>query len=49
MDLFGEINLMASYFRKDFYIEVPELAKMTDAEVEDYRAEMDHIKGRQNK
>ena len=35
------------YFRKDFYIEVPELAKMTDAEVEDYRAEMDHIKGRE--
>jgi hypothetical protein len=47
MDLIGENNLTESFSRKDFYIEVPELAKMTDAEVEDYRAEMDHIKGRQ--
>ena len=31
-------------FRKDFYIEVPELAKMTDAEVDDYRTEMEGIK-----
>jgi hypothetical protein len=47
MDLINQINHSACRFRKDFYIEVPELAKMTDAEVEDYRAEMDHIKGRQ--
>ena len=31
-------------FRKDFYIEVPDLAKMTDAEVEEYRQEMEGIK-----
>jgi len=31
-------------FRKDFYIEVPELAKMSDAEVEEYRTEMEGIK-----
>ena len=31
-------------FRKDFYIEVPELAKMSDAEVEEYRQEMEGIK-----
>ena len=31
-------------FRKDFYIEVPDLAKMTDAEVEEYRIEMEGIK-----
>ena len=31
-------------FRKDFYIEVPELTKMTDAEVDDYRTEMEGIK-----
>merc|ERR1719347_2092395 len=31
-------------FRKDFYLEVPEIAKMTDAEVEEYRTEMEGIK-----
>ena len=31
-------------FRKDFYIEVPELTKMSDAEVDDYRTEMEGIK-----
>ena len=31
-------------FRKDFYFEVPELAKMSDAEVEEYRCEMEGIK-----
>jgi len=31
-------------FRKDFYFEVPELAKMTDAEVEEYRTDMEGIK-----
>ena len=31
-------------FRKDFYIEVPELSKMSDAEVEEYRTEMEGIK-----
>jgi len=31
-------------FRKDFYCEVPEIARMTDAEVEDYRQEMEGIK-----
>jgi len=31
-------------FRKDFYFEVPELAKMSDAEVEEYRSEMEGIK-----
>jgi len=31
-------------FRKDFYFEVPELAKMSDAEVEEYRVEMEGIK-----
>eukprot|EP00092_Neocalanus_flemingeri_P100231 GFUD01127998.1.p1 GENE.GFUD01127998.1~~GFUD01127998.1.p1 ORF type:complete len:983 (+),score=374.96 GFUD01127998.1:140-3088(+) len=31
-------------FRKDFYFEVPELAKMSDAEVEEYRTEMEGIK-----
>jgi len=31
-------------FRKNFYFEVPELAKMTDLEVEDYRTEMEGIK-----
>jgi len=31
-------------FRKAFYLEVPEIAKMTDAQVEDYRTEMEGIK-----
>ena len=31
------VNQPFCCFRKDFYIEVPELAKMTDLEVEDYR------------
>ena len=31
-------------FQKDFYREVPELAKMTDGEVEEYRLDMDGIK-----
>lgn len=31
-------------FRKNFYFEVPEIAKMTDLEVEDYRTEMEGIK-----
>ena len=35
---------MSLLFRKDFYIEVPELAKMSDAEVDDYRTEMEGIK-----
>lgn len=34
------------HFRKDFYIEVPEVAKMTKKEVEDYRTELDEIKVR---
>ena len=31
-------------FRKDFYVEVPELAKMTKAEVDAYRGELEKIK-----
>jgi len=31
-------------FRKNFYLEVPEIAKMSDAEVEEYRTEMEGIK-----
>lgn len=31
-------------FRKDFYVESPELARMTDAEVVAYRNELDGIK-----
>ncbi|KAI7688455.1 putative ATP-dependent RNA helicase DDX46 [Sarcoptes scabiei] len=31
-------------FRKNFYIEVPEIAKMTDAEVEKYKTELEGIK-----
>lgn len=31
-------------FRKEFYIEVPEIARMTDLEVEDYRTELEGIK-----
>lgn len=33
-------------FRKDFYVEVPEIAKMTKKEVDDYRQELDGIKVR---
>uniref|UniRef100_A0A914KK22 RNA helicase n=1 Tax=Meloidogyne incognita TaxID=6306 RepID=A0A914KK22_MELIC len=35
-------------FRKEFYIEVPEIAKMTKKEVEDYREELDeiHVRGK---
>lgn len=33
-------------FRKDFYVEVPELARMTDDEVEKYREELESIKVR---
>ena len=45
----GRISLILFFnfsllFRKDFYIEVPELAKMSDAEVEEYRTEMEGIK-----
>lgn len=36
-------------FRKNFYVEVPELAKMTKKEVEDYREELDEIKVRGTK
>ena len=32
--------------RKEFYIEVPEIARMTDFEVEEYRTEMEGIKVR---
>ena len=39
--LFFNFSLL---FRKDFYIEVPELSKMSDAEVEEYRTEMEGIK-----
>ena len=31
-------------FRKSFYVEVPELARMTPKEVQAYRAELEHIK-----
>ena len=31
-------------FRRNFYIEVPELARMTDAEVAEYRKQLDGIK-----
>ena len=31
-------------FRKDFYCEVPEITKMTDLEVEEYRASLEGIK-----
>jgi len=31
-------------FRKNFYNEVPEITKMTDAQVEDYKAEMEGIR-----
>jgi len=31
-------------FRKDFYLEVPEIAKMSDAEVEEYRTELEGVK-----
>lgn len=31
-------------FRKNFYVEVPELARMTAKEVQAYRAELEHIK-----
>ena len=33
-------------FRKDFYVEVPELARMTKAEVDAYRKELDGLKVR---
>jgi ATP-dependent RNA helicase DDX46/PRP5 len=33
-------------FRKDFYVEVPEIARMTKKEVDDYREELDDIKCR---
>jgi ATP-dependent RNA helicase DDX46/PRP5 len=33
-------------FRRDFYVEVPELQKMTKAEVAKYRTELDDIKVR---
>lgn len=33
-------------FRKNFYVEVPEIAKMTSEEVEEYRAELEGIKVR---
>lgn len=36
-------------FRKDFYVEVPELARMTKKEVEQYRTELDEIKVRGNR
>ena len=31
-------------FRRDFYIEVPELARMTDEEVAEYRKQLDDLK-----
>ncbi len=34
------------YCRRNFYIEVPELARMGEEEVEEYRAELDGIKVR---
>ena len=37
-------NIEYHDFRKAFYIEVPELARMTDVEVEEYRTEMEGIK-----
>lgn len=33
-------------FRKDFYVEVPEIARMTKKEVDEYRQELDEIKVR---
>lgn len=36
-------------FRKDFYVEVPELTKMSKLEVEEYRKELDEIKVRGTK
>lgn len=36
-------------FRRNFYIEVPELQRMTKKEVEKYREELDEIKVRGNK
>eukprot|EP00960_Hanusia_phi_P005869 169897-Hanusia_phi.AAC.3 len=35
-----------THFRRNFYIEVPEIAKMTDDEVKDYRSTLDGIKVR---
>jgi ATP-dependent RNA helicase DDX46/PRP5 len=33
-------------FRKDFYVEVPEIARMSKKEVEEYRQELDEIRVR---
>ena len=33
-------------FRRNFYIEVPELARMTEAETAEYRTQLDGIKAR---
>ena len=33
-------------FRRNFYIEVPELARMTEAETAQYRTQLDGIKAR---
>lgn len=33
-------------FRKDFYVEVPEISRMTKKEVEEYRQELDEIRVR---
>lgn len=33
-------------FRKDFYVEVPEIAQMSKKDVDDYRQELDEIKVR---
>lgn len=35
-----------SSFRKDFYVEVPELAKLTQEEVDEYRAKLENIRVR---
>lgn len=39
-------NTEYSEFRKNFYNEVPEITRMTDAQVEDYRAELDGVRVR---
>jgi ATP-dependent RNA helicase DDX46/PRP5 len=33
-------------FRKDFYVEVPEIGRMSKKDVDDYRQELDEIKVR---
>ena len=46
----GPVNSWRTHWllarRRNFYIEVPELARMTPEEVEEYRAELDGVKVR---